>query len=71
MSPDELFLGNNVVAVAEGDVRLTADKAASTVGAGEGRWAGHAAVTKRQRQTGGVASRGCICSAGKGQRSLG
>lgn len=45
MSPDELFLGNNVVVVAEGDVRLTAD----TVGAGEGRWAGHAAVTKRQR----------------------
>lgn len=55
MSSDELFLGNIVVAVAGGDVRLTADKSAATVGVGEERWAGRAAVTKRRRQTGRAA----------------
>lgn len=39
MSSDELFLGNIVVAVAEGDVRLSADKSAAVVGVGEERWA--------------------------------
>lgn len=63
MSSDELFLGNILVAVAEGDVRLTADKSAATVGVGEGRWAERDALPRRNASDKPVVWRVVVVSA--------